>query len=69
MCSKHPRDDWRDGAIAVEHEASRRTRKHNESIGDQPPKLGELESTFRALWPQETSGDWHDDWRGFPLQS
>jgi hypothetical protein len=69
MCSKHPRDDWRGGAIAVEHEASRLAREHSESMGDQPPKLGELKSAFRALWPQETSHDWRDDWKGLPLQS
>jgi hypothetical protein len=69
ICSKHPRDDWRGGAIAVEHEASRLAREHSESMGDQPPKLGELEKAFRALWPQETSHDWRDDWSGFPLQS
>lgn len=28
--------------------------------------LGEFESSFRALWPDE-SGDWTEDWTSFPL--
>jgi len=66
MCGWDVRDD-REGEVAAEEcEESKRGRLLDEEK-DEVRGLGAAEGAFRHLLP-ETSGDWRDDWKSFPLQ-
>ncbi|KAH5317857.1 hypothetical protein HBI12_119190 [Parastagonospora nodorum] len=66
MCGWDVRDDRQGEVAAEECDESKRGRLLDEEKNE-VRRLGAAEGAFRQLWP-ETSGDWRDDWKSFPLQ-